>query len=139
MDENVDEKWQWMNFFMNIHNKFCFAKNRRNEIGYKKIMLVYYEQFVTWNVWVTLELVCHIPALQYSNHIKFDITSNSMAHKHVDPPRGMCLFKHYLSITKSYATIRNWNNIRYPKTPYHLKLFKIFIHFLNPLATWTMK
>ncbi len=30
-----------------------------------------------------------------------------MAHKHVDPPIGMCQFKHYMSITKRYVTIRN--------------------------------
>jgi hypothetical protein len=124
---------------MNIHNKFCFAKNWIKETRCKKFMLVYCEQFVTWNVQVILELIFHHRALQHSNHIKFEITSNSMAHKHVDPPRGMCLFKHYLSIAKSYATIRNWNNIRYPMTPYHLKLFFFFIHSLLPLATWTMR
>jgi hypothetical protein len=26
MDENVDEKIKWMNFFMNIGNKLFFAK-----------------------------------------------------------------------------------------------------------------
>ncbi len=63
MDENGDEKWQWMNFFMNICNKFCCAKNWTKEIGYKKFMLVYYEQSITWNAQVILELIFHILAL----------------------------------------------------------------------------
>ncbi len=63
MDENVDEKWQWMNFFMNIHNKFCFVKKYTKEIGHKKFMLVYCEQFITWNAQVILELVFQIPLL----------------------------------------------------------------------------
>jgi hypothetical protein len=73
MDENVDKKWQMMNFFMNIHNKFCFAKKWRKKIRYKKFMLVYCEQFITWNVQVILELLFHIPALQHLNHIKFKL------------------------------------------------------------------
>ncbi len=56
-------------------------------------MLVYCEQFVTWNVQVILELVFHIPTLQHPNHIKFEITSNSMAHKPIDPPKNMRQFK----------------------------------------------
>jgi hypothetical protein len=70
---NVDKKWQMMNFFMNIHNKFCFAKKWRKEIRYKKFMLVYCEQFITWNVQVILELLFHILALQHPNHIKFKL------------------------------------------------------------------
>jgi hypothetical protein len=31
MDENVDEKFQWMNFFMNIGNKLFFAKNEQKK------------------------------------------------------------------------------------------------------------
>jgi hypothetical protein len=92
---------------MNICNKFFFAKNQTKEIRYKKFMLVYYEKFIMRNVQITLELVFHIPALQHPNHIKHEITSNSMAHKLVDPPRIMCRFKHYLSTTKNYVTIRN--------------------------------
>jgi len=56
-------KWRWMNFFMNIRNKFCFAKNWTKETGYKKFMLVYCEQFVTWNVQIILEQIFHILAL----------------------------------------------------------------------------
>jgi hypothetical protein len=139
MDENVNENWQWMNFFMNIFNKFCFSKNWTKETWYKKFMLVYCEQFITWNVRVILELIFHYLALQHPSNIKFEITSNSMAHKHVDPPRGMCQFKQYLFSTKRYVTIRNWNNIKHPKTPYHFKVILIFIHFFNPLDTCTMK
>jgi hypothetical protein len=53
----------WMNFFMNIHNKFCFAKNYTKETRHKKFMLVYCEQFITWNAQVILELVFQIPLL----------------------------------------------------------------------------
>jgi hypothetical protein len=81
----------------------------------------------------------YILTLQHPNHTKFEIKSNSVAHKLVDPPRGMCHFKHYLSTTKRYATIRNWDNIKHLKTPYHLKLFFIFIRSFNPLATCIMK
>jgi hypothetical protein len=49
-------------------------------MGYNKFMLVYCENFVTWNVQIILELVLHIPTLQHPNHIKFEITSNSVAH-----------------------------------------------------------
>jgi hypothetical protein len=81
----------------------------------------------------------YIPTLRHPNHLKFEIKSNSMAHKLVDPPKGMCQFKHYVSTTKRYVTIRNWNNIRHPRTPYHFKLFFIFVRSLNPLTTCTMK
>jgi hypothetical protein len=46
-------------------------------------------------------------ALQPPNKIKFEIVSNSMAHKLADSPRGMCQFKHYLSTMKMYATIKS--------------------------------
>ncbi len=95
----TDEFYLWMKndngwtFFMNICNKFCFAKSWTKETRYNKFMLVYCEQFVTWNVQVILELVFHIPTLQHPNHIKFEITSNSMAHKPIDPPKNMRQFK----------------------------------------------
>ncbi len=108
MDKNGDEKWQWMNFSMNICNKFCFEKNWTKEIGYKKFMLVYCEQSIT-------------------NHIKFEITSNSKTHKFVDPLRGMCHFKQYMSTTKRYATIRNWDNIG---TPWHFNTSNSFYFHL---------
>jgi hypothetical protein len=79
--------------------------------------------------WIRISYSSFVP-----NHIKFKITSNSRAHKHVDPPKGMCQFKQYLSTTKRYVGIRISNNIRYPRAPYHFKLFLIFIHFHNPLA-----
>jgi hypothetical protein len=47
--------------------------------------------------------------------------------KHVGPPRGMCKFKHYFSTTNKYVTIRNWDNIKHPMTPYDFKLSFIFI------------
>ncbi len=112
MDENWDEKWQWMNFPWTFATSFDLRK-----IEQKKFMLVYCDQFVTWNVQVILELVFHIPVLQHPNHIKFGITSNSKAQKPIDPLKGMCRFKQYLSTTKRYATIKNWDNIKYPKTP----------------------
>jgi hypothetical protein len=53
-------------------------------------MLVHCEHFITCNAQVIPKLVFHIVALQHPNHIKFEITSSSKAHKHVDPPKGMC-------------------------------------------------
>ncbi len=100
---------------------FCKKLNKRNMI--KEIYVGLLWTIFTWNVQVIFELVFHILVLQHPNHIKFEITSNSITHKPIDPLRGTCLFKHHLSTTKSYVTIRNWNNIRYPKTPYHLKTF----------------
>ncbi len=44
-----------------------------------------------------------------------------------------------MSTTERYATIRNWDNIKYSKTAYHFKLFLIFIRSLNPLAICIMK
>ncbi len=49
----------------------------------------------------------YILVLQHPNHIEFEIKSNSMAHKLVDPPSGVCQFKHYMFTTKSYSPI--WN------------------------------
>jgi len=102
---------------------------------YKIFMLVYCEQFITWNAWISISnsiTTKYIPTLQHSNHMKFEIKSNSVAHKPIDPPKGMCQFKHYLSTTKKYATIRNWDNIKHLRTPYYFKLFKIFIHSSTP-------
>jgi hypothetical protein len=47
---NLDDKWKWMNFFMNIGNKFVFVKNYTKETRWKKIMLVCFEKLNTWNV-----------------------------------------------------------------------------------------
>jgi hypothetical protein len=92
-------------------------------------MLVYCDQSITWSAQVILELIFHIPALHHPNHIKYEITSNWKAHKLVDPLKDMCQFKQYLYTTKRYATIRNWDNMRYPRTPYHFKLF--YFHSLS--------
>jgi hypothetical protein len=83
-----------MNKLFHEHSQqLCFAKNWTKKTGYKNFMLVYCEQFVTWNAQVILELVFLILALQHQKHITFKITSNSMAHKPFDRPKGMCQFK----------------------------------------------
>jgi hypothetical protein len=45
LDENVDEKWKWTNFFMNIGNILSFVKNWPKEKGWNFFMLVYFENF----------------------------------------------------------------------------------------------
>jgi len=60
MDENVDDKWKWMNFFMNIGKKFFLAKIKQKKQDWKKFMLVYLEKIVTWNVEIIFQLILHI-------------------------------------------------------------------------------
>jgi hypothetical protein len=38
----------------------CFVKIWTKETGWKKIMLVYLEEFDTWNVQIPFEIVFHI-------------------------------------------------------------------------------
>jgi hypothetical protein len=45
MDDNVDGKLQWVNFFMNVGNKFFFVKAKK-ETRWKKFSLVYLEKIV---------------------------------------------------------------------------------------------
>jgi hypothetical protein len=47
--ESMDDKWKWTNFFMNVGNIFSVAKNWTKEKGWKFFMLVYFENFDTWN------------------------------------------------------------------------------------------
>jgi hypothetical protein len=137
----MDEWYLWMK----NDNGWTFA------LGYipKKIQEIYVGLLWTIHhmkcssyIWTSISnsnTTKYIPALQHPNHIKFEIKSNSMAYEPIETPRGMCQFKHYLSTTKRYVTIRNWNNIRHLGTRYHFKLFLIFIHSLNPLATCILK
>jgi hypothetical protein len=107
MDENMDANdngwvFSWTFTIGYIPNKI------------QKKMLIYCEQFITCSnyTWISNPITTkYIPILQHPNHIKFETKSNSVAHKPIDPPRGMCQFKHYLSTTKRYVTIRNWDNI----------------------------
>ncbi len=88
----------------------------------------------TWTSISNSMIIKYIPTLQHPNYIKFEIKPNLVAHKFVDPSRGMCQFKHYLSTTKRYAKIRNWNNIRHPKTPYHFWILFYFHSLSHPLG-----
>ncbi len=65
MDENVDDKWKWMKFFMNIGN-FFFDEKSNKKIGWKKIMLIYFEKFNPWNVEVTFEGIFYISLIGIS-------------------------------------------------------------------------
>jgi hypothetical protein len=142
----IDEWYLWMKMWMKNDIGWSFSwtfatsfvlqkKKKRNKI----------QEIYVGLLWTIRQIKCssyiwtNILTLQHPNHIKFETTSNSMAHKPIDPLKGMCQFKHYMSTTKSYVTIRNWNNIKYLRTPHHFKLFLIFIRSLNPLATWIMK
>jgi hypothetical protein len=143
MDENMDENDDGWTYSWTYSWIFAigYIPNIIQEIYVGLLWTIHHMKFssYTWTSISNSITTKYIPALQHPNHIKFEIKSNSMAHKLFDPPRGMCQFKHYMSTTKMYVTIRNWNNIRHPMTPYHFKLFFIFIHSLNPLATCTMK
>jgi len=113
----------------------------RIQKNYVYLLWTIYHMKCSSYTWTTISnsiTTKYILALEHPNHIKFEIKSNSVAHKHVDPPRGMCQFKHYMSTTKKYVTIRNWNNIRHPKTPYCFKNFKFPFILSNPwpLAQW---
>jgi hypothetical protein len=59
MDENVDDKWKWMKFFMNVGNiVFWWKIEQKNRM--EKTMLVYFEKFNPWNVEVTFEGILYI-------------------------------------------------------------------------------
>jgi hypothetical protein len=80
----------------------------------KKLKKIKIEEIYVGLLWTIHHMKCSSytwTSISYSsfvpNHIKFKITSNSKAHKPIDPPKGMCQFKQYLSTTKRYATIRN--------------------------------
>jgi hypothetical protein len=145
----MDEWYLWMKMWMKNDNGWFFHEHfaRRyipNKIQYIFVVLLWTIQHMKCSsyTWINISnsmTTKYIPTLQHPNHINFEIKLNSMAHKPIDPPRGMCQFKHYMSTTKRYAIIKNWDDIKHPKTPYHLKLFFIFIHCHNPLATCTMK
>jgi hypothetical protein len=139
MDENVDEKCNGWTFSWTFTT--WYIPNIIQEIYVGLLWTIHHMKCssYTWTSISNSITTKYILALQHWNHIKFEIKSNLMAHKHVDPPRGMCQFKHYMSTTKRYVIIKNWNNIKHPMTPYHLILILIFIHSFNPLATCTMK
>jgi hypothetical protein len=127
-----------MDEFFHEHSQqvlFCKKMNKRNRIQeiYVGLLWPICHMKCSSYTWTSISY----SSLQHPNHMKFEITSNSKAHKPIDPPKGMCQFKQYLSTTKRYATI--WDNIKYPRTFYHFKLFFIFICALNPLATCTIK
>jgi hypothetical protein len=113
----MDERYLWMKFSMNVGNKFfCKKLNKRDEMEeiyvgvFWKIHHMKCSSQTSTNTSYFLNIK-YILALQHPNHIKFEIKSNSMAHKLVDPPKGTCQFKHYLFTTKRHAPIRNWNNM----------------------------
>jgi hypothetical protein len=145
----MDEWYLWMKMWMKNDNGWKFSwtfaigyisnKIQKNYVGLLWIIQHMKCSNYTWTSISNSMTTKYNLALQHPNHIKIEIKSNSMAHKLVDPPRGMCQFKHYMSTTKRYATIRNWNNIRHFMTPYHFKLSFIFICSHNPLATYTKK
>ncbi len=133
MDENGDEKWQWMNFFMNIRNKFYFAKKWTKEIGYKKFMLVYCDQFVTWNVQVILELVFHILAWsiqtiwnlrlhQIQRHINLLIPQRVCANSNstCPPQRGMQPSETISSTLEHFTTLNSFLFSFVLSTPWQL-------------------
>jgi hypothetical protein len=127
----IDEWYLWMKMWMKMIMDELFHEHLQQVLFCKKLKKNKIQEIYVGLLWTIchmkcssyIELIFHIATLQHPNHIKFEITSNSMAHKPINPPKGMCQFKHYLSTTKSYATIRNWDNIRYPMTPYHFKIF----------------
>jgi hypothetical protein len=90
MDENINAKWQWMNF------SWTFA------IGYipNKIQKKYVS--LLWTIHRMLKLHLNFKSHYYqvysdfveSKPYKIWIKSNSISHKPIDPPRGMCQFKH---------------------------------------------
>jgi hypothetical protein len=135
----------WMIFFMNIHNKFCFAKKLHKKV-YKNLMLVYYEQFIAWNAQVILEPMFQIPLLPSIfqlcsiqtiyilrlNQIWWHI--NLLTHQEICPNSNTTY-----PPQKGMWPLRIETNIKHPMTPYHFKLFFIFICFLNPLTTCTLK
>jgi hypothetical protein len=56
-DENLDDKWKWMNFLMYVDN---WTKNWIKEKRCQKYMLVYFEKFETWNAQVIVKIILHI-------------------------------------------------------------------------------
>ncbi len=143
----MDEWYLWMKIWMQNDNGWVFSWTfaigyipNKIQKNYVSLLWTIHHMKCSSYTWISNPITTkYIPTLQHPNHIKFEIKSNSVAHKHVDPPRGMCQFKHYLFTTKRYATIGNWDNIMHLRIPYHFKLFFIFIHSFNPLATCTMK
>ncbi len=145
----MNEWYLWMKMWMKNENGWTFSwtfaiRYIPNRIQKNYVGLLWTIHQMKWSnyMWTSISnsiTTKYIPTLQHSNHIKFEIKSNSVAHKPIDPPKGMCQFKHYMSTTKKYVTIRNWNKIKHLKTPYHFKLFFILICSFNPLATCIMK
>jgi hypothetical protein len=139
MDENVDKNDNGWTFSWTFATRYIPNKIQKNYVGLLwKIQHMKCSSY-TWTSISNSMTTKYILILQHPNHIKIEIKSNLVAHKPIDPPRGMCQFKHYMSSTKRYTMIRNWDNIKHPTTPYHFKFFFIFIHSHNPLATYTMK
>jgi hypothetical protein len=122
---------------------FCKNLNKRNKIQeiYVGLLWTIHHMKCSSYTWISISnsiTTKYVLALQHPNHIKLKIKSNLVAHKLVDPPRGMCQFKHYMSTTKRYATVRNWNNIKHSVTPYHFKSCFISFALSTPwqLAQW---
>jgi hypothetical protein len=130
---------------MNIGNIcfFCEKLNNRNRV----------EEIYVGVFWKNCHMKCsshistctsyflnmkYIQALQHLNHIDFQIKSNLMAYKPIDPPRGMCQSKHYL-FTRQRGMCPLWIDTIWGSpwhltlSIYHLKLVFIFIHSFNLL------
>ncbi len=66
INENVNNKLQWMNFFINIGNKFFFAKiekKKRNRMEEIYVGLFRKNRDMKWNVEVILQVRLHVSLL----------------------------------------------------------------------------
>jgi hypothetical protein len=89
MDENVYENDNGWTFSWTFATRYIPNKIQEIYVGLLWTIQHMKCSNYTWTTISNFITTKYIPTLQHLNHIKFEIKSNSMAHKHVDPPRGM--------------------------------------------------